>query len=199
VLEGSFSEVSLVSTLRCFKILTVDEGGLSLYSTRHGFACDSITSYTLITASGETVIATSTDSPDLFISLKGGLNNFGIVTAFTMKTIPIKKIWGGIAIYAPTSISQLIQATVDFVKNDEDIDSHVITSANFGFGQGIMNTVCMYQTQGVENGGLALKRFVEVEGRVEIEGYPKLKMGTHIEMCNEISSFVQVGIRYVVR
>lgn len=95
-------------------------------------------------------------------------------------------------------MSQLIQATADFVEKDEDTDSHIITSANFGFGHGIVNTCCMHQTQGAEDGGISLKRFVEVEGKLDIEGYPKLKTGTLFDMCEELSMFSQDGVRYVV-
>jgi hypothetical protein len=111
-----------------------------------------------------------------------------------MKTIPITKIWGGIAFYRPESMSQLIQATAEFVEKDEDMDSHIITSANFGLGQSI-NTCCMYQTQGVEGGGKALKSFIEVKERMEPEGFPRLKTGTLNDMCEELSMFTQDGVR----
>lgn len=39
--------------------------------------------------------ANDTNNPDLFRALKGGLNNFGVVTRFDLRAIPQKDIWGG--------------------------------------------------------------------------------------------------------
>jgi hypothetical protein len=40
-----------------------------------------------------------TSNPDLFRSLKGGSNNFGVVTRFDMKTFEQGPFWGGGVIY----------------------------------------------------------------------------------------------------
>lgn len=70
---------------------------MSLYSTRHGFACDSVLDFEIALASGNVVHANAKENADLFVSLKGGLNNFGVVTGFEMKTIPLGEIWGGVS------------------------------------------------------------------------------------------------------
>jgi hypothetical protein len=41
------------------------------------------------------VEANKTSLPDLHKALKGGINNFGIITRFDMKAFPMGKIWGG--------------------------------------------------------------------------------------------------------
>ncbi|KAI0805367.1 hypothetical protein GGR55DRAFT_698342 [Xylaria sp. FL0064] len=71
-------------------------GGLSMFSTRTGFACDSVTEFQIVLASGEVARANNQENADLFWALKGGLNNFGIVTSFKMKTLKSGKIWGGV-------------------------------------------------------------------------------------------------------
>lgn len=73
------------------------EGGMSLYSTRYGFACDSVLDFEVVLASGDVVHANTEENADLFVSLKGGLNNFGVVTSFSMKTVPESEIWGGVS------------------------------------------------------------------------------------------------------
>ena len=44
---------------------------------------------------------TLTPHPDVFWALKGGLCNFGIVTAMDIKTFPTGHVWGGSHIIAP--------------------------------------------------------------------------------------------------
>ncbi|OAF99199.1 oxidoreductase FAD-binding protein [Paraphaeosphaeria sporulosa] len=60
----------------------VTGGGVSFFSGRYGFACDNIKAYEVVLGNGTTVTATSTSNPRLFRALKGGSNNFGIVTRF---------------------------------------------------------------------------------------------------------------------
>ncbi|KAJ4387612.1 hypothetical protein N0V93_008208 [Gnomoniopsis smithogilvyi] len=55
-------------------------GGLSFYSGRDGFACDSVMAYQVVLADGSIVTAKVGEHEDLFRVLKGGSNNFGIVT-----------------------------------------------------------------------------------------------------------------------
>jgi hypothetical protein len=49
----------------------------------------------MVLASGEIINANSTSHPDLTRALRGGSNNFGIVTAFDMRVFPQGKFWGG--------------------------------------------------------------------------------------------------------
>ncbi|KAJ8131960.1 hypothetical protein O1611_g1667 [Lasiodiplodia mahajangana] len=71
----------------------VTGGGCSLYLYRQGFACDSVHSFEVVLADGKIVMASSEENADLFRALKGGSNNFGIVTRFDMMTFPTSPIW----------------------------------------------------------------------------------------------------------
>ncbi len=46
-------------------------------------------------ASGAIVNANSTSNPSLFRALKGGQNNFGIITRFDLQTKSTARFWGG--------------------------------------------------------------------------------------------------------
>jgi len=164
---------------------------MSFYSTKHGFVCDSVLDFEVVLASGEVVHANAQENTDLFVSLKGGLNNFGVVTAFSLKTIPSLEIWGGVAYYMPDTFGQLIEATVDFVNNETDEDTHIMSSAGYGFGQDVC-TCCMYHLKG-DKEAPALQRFRSLPGF--IEGYSTLRMGDHMNFCDELSKFTQDGIR----
>ena len=46
--------------------------------------------------------------------MKGGTNNFGIVTRFDLKTFEQGKLWGGFIVYPWTSVPVQLQALQDF-------------------------------------------------------------------------------------
>ena len=53
----------------------------------------------VVLAYGKIVNVNATSYPDLYRSLKGGSNNFGVVTRFDLKTFKQGPYWGGTAIY----------------------------------------------------------------------------------------------------
>lgn len=68
-------------------------------------------------ASGRIVNANAKENPDLFQALKGGSNNFGIVTRFDLVAFKQGNIWGGVAVYPSNTTSQQLQAFVNFENN----------------------------------------------------------------------------------
>jgi hypothetical protein len=145
-----------------------------------------------VLASGAVVHANAQENPDLWCALKGGLNNFGIVTSIKMRTFETKSIWGGVTFFMPSAFSLLTQATVEFVNNEVDEDTHVIASAGYAFGHNVV-TCCMYQTQGLEKPP-SLQPFTSIPD--QIDSYSTMRTATHIEFCEELSSFTSDGVRY---
>jgi hypothetical protein len=123
--------------------------------------------------------------------LKGSLNNFGIVTSFTIRTLASRSIWGGVVHYVPDAFEELAEATEDSAFNETDEETHIISSAGCSFGQKVA-TCCMYQTRGLENGA-SLQRFTSVPGMIEPNS--NLKTSTPIEFCKELSSFTKDNVR----
>ncbi|KAF4988554.1 hypothetical protein FDECE_14986 [Fusarium decemcellulare] len=68
-------------------------GGFSYYLYRDGVACNSIRGMEVVLANGTIVEVTADRHADLFVALKGGGNNFGIVTRFDMETFETRPIW----------------------------------------------------------------------------------------------------------
>lgn len=68
-------------------------------------------------ADGRIVDANAKENSDLFQALKGGSNNFGIVTRFDLIAFKQSKLWGGVAVYPSSTTSQHLQAFVKFGNN----------------------------------------------------------------------------------
>lgn len=68
----------------------------------------------IVLASGEVVNANAFDHPALYKALKGGGNNFGIVTRFDLKTFEQGEIWGGEILHPYTDVMLQLQALEDF-------------------------------------------------------------------------------------
>lgn len=103
-------------------------GGITFFTARYGFACDQVVSYEAVLADGSIVTAEAAgEYADLFRALKGGGNNFGIVTHFTMRAFPCSTIWGGGAMLPKEIFPQAAEAIVDFTKRvSDDPDTNLI-------------------------------------------------------------------------
>ncbi|KAI1867684.1 uncharacterized protein JN550_006825 [Neoarthrinium moseri] len=70
-------------------------GGIHYLSRRNGWVCDNVYNYEVVLASGEIVQASAGSYSDLRLALKGGSNNFGIITRIDVPTWPQGLMWGG--------------------------------------------------------------------------------------------------------
>ncbi|KAI5370384.1 putative FAD-binding domain, PCMH-type, FAD-binding, type PCMH, subdomain 2 [Septoria linicola] len=69
--------------------------GVSYFSPRYGYICDMVENWEVVLATGDIVNANQHENADLWKALRGGNNNFGIVTAITLKTFEQGSFWGG--------------------------------------------------------------------------------------------------------
>lgn len=68
-------------------------GGYSWKTSQYGLTVDNIVEFDLVLPNGTFVQVTEDNYPDLMWGLKGGYNNFGIVTQITMKTYLQTEVW----------------------------------------------------------------------------------------------------------
>ncbi|KAL8723135.1 MAG: hypothetical protein Q9181_007347, partial [Wetmoreana brouardii] len=121
-------------------------GGLSHFSGHAGLVCDAVTEYEVVLASGSTIRATENDPDygDLFRALRGGSNNFGIVTRFTFRTFPQGRLWGGTLIYPIETKDQQLQAFYEY-STSPSCDPNVSLIHSFGMsaerGSGFVNSI----------------------------------------------------------
>ena len=108
-------------------------GGISFFSSNVGWACDNVASYEVspslkfpesmltksqvVTASGFILTASPTQHSDLYWALRGGGNNFGMVTKFNFDTVslPGQEMWGGTRTYLEPDFPAVVNAFVNVV------------------------------------------------------------------------------------
>ena len=107
-------------------------GGFHYLINKYGMAMDNILSYDVVLGNGEQIVANSTSHPDLFWALKGGANNFGIVTKFTIKALDIPYISTTIQEFNESAVPDFIAATVNMANNDgPDVAAGSVISINY--------------------------------------------------------------------
>lgn len=111
-------------------------GGLSYFSAATGFVCDNVVNFEVVLASGDIVHANARSNRDLFLALKGGSNNFGVVTRFDLPTFQQGGMWGGGIYYDPSVYPQLVQAFNDFAASSTpDEKAHIIVATSWSAGR----------------------------------------------------------------
>ncbi|TGO83909.1 hypothetical protein BPOR_0576g00020 [Botrytis porri] len=98
-------------------------GGFSFFCPQFGLVYSNIISYDIVLASETLATASATQNSDLWRALKGGSNNFGIVTRFTARSFPSIKIWSAF-LYMPSSQTSKVISVFHEVVNRVDWDHH---------------------------------------------------------------------------
>ncbi|KAI4185860.1 MAG: hypothetical protein L6R41_003874 [Letrouitia leprolyta] len=106
-------------------------GGVSYFSGRYGLVCDNIINYELVLPFGK-VINVNSSTPDLFKALKGGSNNFGIVTRFDIKSFESGLFWGGQITYPLSTMPQHVSAFVNLA-NSQPYDPYAALIHSYAF------------------------------------------------------------------
>ncbi|KAF2181590.1 FAD-binding domain-containing protein [Zopfia rhizophila CBS 207.26] len=106
-------------------------GGLSYMSAQYGWSASSVLEYEVVLANGTIVTVSATKSPDLFKALKGGGNNFGIVTSYLLQAYRQGDIYGGNLAFlrSEETDAKLLKAVRDFTEYNEDHKAAVIVTA----------------------------------------------------------------------
>ncbi|RDI80476.1 hypothetical protein Vi05172_g9594 [Venturia inaequalis] len=112
-------------------------GGLSFFQGLEGLACDGILNHEVVLGNGSIVNANSRENADLHRALKGGSNNFGIVTRFYVKAFPHTDIWGGMIVGGGRQ-TQSVEWFQNFANSSApDWDPHGMTMFALGSYMGV--------------------------------------------------------------
>jgi FAD/FMN-containing dehydrogenase len=127
-------------------------GGFHYLVNKYGMAMDNVVSYDVVLGNGTQVVANATSNPDLFWALKGGANNFGIVTKFTIKALPIPYISTTIQQFDESAVPDFIAATVNMAENDPaDIAAGSVISITYNQTTGQVSPSLLGVQEGTES------------------------------------------------
>ncbi|OQU97833.1 FAD binding domain-containing protein [Cladophialophora immunda] len=94
-------------------------GGFHYFNNKYGWTMDNVDSYDVVLGNGTLITANRSSYNDLFWSLKGGANNFGIVTNFVLRAYEIPKISIQAQVWNESAVPDFIKAVCDFAENDD--------------------------------------------------------------------------------
>ncbi|KEY69603.1 hypothetical protein S7711_06230 [Stachybotrys chartarum IBT 7711] len=96
-------------------------GGISYFGPREGWTANQVLSYQVVLADGSVVEANERQNADLFWGLRGGSNNFGVVTRVTLRTFrQTDPLWSS------TTLN-----FIDQVENQASVYSRLMAAENY--------------------------------------------------------------------
>ncbi|HEY7717855.1 MAG TPA: FAD-binding oxidoreductase [Pedococcus sp.] len=95
-------------------------GGTGWLDRAFGLACDNLVSVELVTASGEQVVASERDNPELFWALHGGGGNFGVATALTLRLHEVPTTTLALLLWPPEESEAAVRATREVFEGGPD-------------------------------------------------------------------------------
>ena len=182
--------------------MTIFAGGLSYLAPRYGFVCDNVALFEVVLASGEITQAyPAVKDPlipgmneDLFQALKGGSNNFGIVTRIDYKTLSMGKMWGGQIVYNISQAPTALRAFADFTAaTPYDEYATTIQSVAYVEGFGLVGVNDFEYTKEIANPP-AFAGWDGIQPRLT----SSLRIANLKDITDEQGSFSPDGMRYVV-
>ncbi|KXH30273.1 FAD binding domain-containing protein [Colletotrichum simmondsii] len=89
-------------------------GGIGFFSYEHGSVSTEVQAFQCVLANGNIVEASLTENSDLFWALRGGGNNFCIVTRADLRTLDVSAVDIGSVSYGTESQTEYLKSMVDF-------------------------------------------------------------------------------------
>lgn len=109
-------------------------GGLSFYSSSHGWASNSILSYEVVLSNSTILNISSSNHADAFWALKGS-NFLGIVTKFEVETRELEKMLFGSYLFDVKYARDVYQAFIEYCiasKRVHETTANLVLKADFG-------------------------------------------------------------------
>ncbi|KAI0416475.1 putative oxidoreductase, partial [Xylaria grammica] len=127
-------------------------GGISYFGTRYGWTSDTITNFEVVLANGSIIDANAKSNPDLHWALRGGSNNFGIVTRIDLDAFEQGAIWGG-SLYYPEAVWGTTAQELAKINSPDTYDEYAAVFLSWAYSRsvGTVITSTMAYTKPVEN------------------------------------------------
>ena len=174
-------------------------GGISFFSNRHGWACDNVNAYEIVLADGtiRTVSYRSSYS-DLFWALRGGGNNFGIVTRFDLAAYDQGDMWAGsrTLLYSNDTATAINQAFYDFTdQSASDPYAQIIIAYAYAQSEGVYVIAEDLQYGKPQANPPIFHNFTAIPGAVA----DTLRVVDQLNLTVEFNNTNPGGFRYVLR
>jgi hypothetical protein len=155
-----------------------------------GFTCDNVVNAEVVLACGKIVNANDKENADLHLALRGGSNNFGIVTRIDMRALPLGQIWGGTQYYALGTYPQQMQALSDFTA-DPGYDEYATSTMSFGTN-GVQAAALnnLVYTKATSTVPAKLKPFTDIPSL-----FRTLRQASLFDITNELATASPDGLR----
>lgn len=121
-------------------------GGIGYFSSKMGWGADSVVQYQVVLANGSIVHANRTSHPELFWALKGGSNNFGIVTRYDMLTMEVGDAFASGTIWQSASTPQWFEALNAYMApggGAEDVNAAIMPIVALTPGDGTYEVISL--------------------------------------------------------
>jgi hypothetical protein len=103
-------------------------GGYSLLTNQYGLGIDNLVEVQVVLCNGRSVKASAERNSDLFFAIRGGGNNFGIVTSFTVKTYPLGPIYRNMLTFPIDKATKVKEAVVNHINKCKDKKAAIIAA-----------------------------------------------------------------------
>ncbi|KAI1660379.1 putative oxidoreductase [Daldinia decipiens] len=165
-------------------------GGISYFSPRYGWTCDTVSNFEVVLANGSIVNANVDENPDLLFALRGGSNNFGVITRIDFQTFEQGSIWAGGILSSSDTIDEHLKAFVD-LNSAESYDEYASLITNLGHAGGRKTFILsnIIYTKAEENPSV-FEPFMKISAMDE-----KVRITSIAEMAVEQGSYSKNGRR----
>uniref|UniRef100_A0A8H7NQV5 FAD-binding PCMH-type domain-containing protein n=1 Tax=Bionectria ochroleuca TaxID=29856 RepID=A0A8H7NQV5_BIOOC len=165
-------------------------GGLSFFSSREGFITDNVINFEVVLASGQVVTADPWTNADLYKAMRGGGNNFGIMTKVTMRTFQQGSLYGGSVFYPPQSFPSQVDAILSELNSPTTSETHLMVSVAYSkrfeaFG-GTVGLNQVYYTAPTAEPPQILEPFTDVQPQFDV--LDSMRNMTLIDAANELTT-----------
>lgn len=152
-------------------------GGFHYFNNKYGYAMDNVVNYDVVLGNGTQVTANKTSHSDLFWALKGGANNFGIVTRFELKTFAVPEVSTTIQIFNETHLPQYLSAICEAAKlDDEDpIAAGMIASIAYNTTTKVIQGSVLGVQAGISNPPSQFANFTKIPADARINNVTTIK------------------------
>ena len=139
----------------------------------------------VVLADGSIVNANALLRPDFIKALKGGSNNFGIVTRSDLKTYPQGQLWGGFIAYPSSTVPQQLSAFESFMQSAKsDLYAEIICAIGYvGAFKSVVVSVGLHYTKSVVNPPI-FQPFMAIQPQLD----NTMRIGDNIDFVNEVES-----------